>query len=162
MPNWITNTVRIRGSEQSLAEIEEWNFDFNKLIPEPDILSNTKCGMNVIDDKRVREWMEENGEARLFTSEEEAELEKIGYRSWYDWACANWGVKWKANKIELLESTNEELKFKFDTPWASPYPIFAAMLRKWPDIKIKLFAAEECGDDTIESDWVADPAYFEP
>ena len=42
-----------------------------------------------------------------------------GAINWYEWAWANWGVKWNANTTDI-EEDEDELVLYFDTPWGPP------------------------------------------
>lgn len=53
--------------------------------------------------------------------------EAHGHISWYSWSIANWGTKWNAYDVEILEHTQEQLVFRFDTAWSPPMPIFDAL-----------------------------------
>ena len=79
------------------------------LMPMPDIVRNTGRGFRRFkgpDGKEieVHAWYEPQGgtsgigggrdNARMFTPEETAELQKIGASNWYDWAARFWGTKW--------------------------------------------------------------------
>jgi hypothetical protein len=118
MPNWTSNTIRAEGDEidlRAFLEAVKWEdqiFDFNRIIPIPELLKHTGSGGRTIDGREVREWYVINPETdpltddksvRLFTPEEEATLKEIGHRSWYTWCYANWGTKWNACHPELSE-----------------------------------------------------------
>jgi hypothetical protein len=57
MPNWTSNRIRTEDGEADLRaflESVKWQdqlFDFNRLIPMPDILKHTGTGRRVIDGK---------------------------------------------------------------------------------------------------------------
>src|SRR5579884_469126 len=112
MPNWTSNRIYIEGKEADIGaflEAVKWEdklFDFNRLIPRPEILNHTGSGHMEIDGKKVeawyivkeRDWSKpgDTEEVRTFTPEEEAQLSAIGHRDWYSWSIQNWGTKWNA------------------------------------------------------------------
>lgn len=68
--------------------------------------------------------------------------EKYGFDNWYDWRCANWGVKWNACETEY-DKEGESLHF--DTPWSIPYPIIAKIAKDNPQANIDGYSEEEQG-----------------
>ena len=77
---------------------DDSDFDFNNLIPMPQVLLDVTIGSTTIDGESVTEWItDENGKNIAVTEEERAEwLSKYGAVNWYDWAIENWSVKWNA------------------------------------------------------------------
>lgn len=115
MPIWTENTIRARGTPQELRafiEAVKWEdkvFDFNRIIPMPELLKHTGKGSRTIDGERVESWyvidhtepFPKQEHVRRFTQDEEALLEAIGHRNWYDWSVDNWGTKWNAGNREI-------------------------------------------------------------
>ncbi len=60
----------------------------------------------------------------------------------YDWHRNNWGTKWDAynQSMEVNEDFNE---YRFDTAWASPMPVIAAIIEQFPELLIEHFFIEE-------------------
>ena len=62
MPNWTSNSIRAEGDEHDIAaflEAVKWQdeiFDFNRVIPMPEILKHTGTGRCTIDGKDVTSW----------------------------------------------------------------------------------------------------------
>jgi hypothetical protein len=103
MPNWTANTIRALGTPQDLRaflDAVKWEdkvFDFNRILPMPEILKHTGKGCRIIDGQRVESWYVIDNTAafpkeehvRRFTVEEEVLLEAIGHHNWYDWSVDN-------------------------------------------------------------------------
>ncbi len=53
--------------------------------------------------------------------------EECGHASWYSWSIENWGTKWNAYSFEVIEEGDDRFEFRFDTAWAPPEPVFAAL-----------------------------------
>jgi Ferredoxin-like domain in Api92-like protein len=153
MPNWTSNTLRIEGSEPDLRaflDAVKWQdqiFDFNRIIPMPELLKHTGSGYQTLDGKEVHEWYVIGNEAdllfndksvRLFTPEEEATLKALGHRSWYTWSNEHWGTKWNACNAELRAEaiTDGFVEITFDTAWDAPGPIFRKLFARFPKLKI--------------------------
>ena len=149
MPNWTSNTLRAEGKEADLRaflEAVKWQdeiFDFNRLIPMPDLLHHTGSGCCTIANQEVNSWFVNDlenphgeGAVRLFNVEEEAELKMIGYRNWYDWSCENWGTKWNACRAELAEDCVKDgyIEIHFETAWAEPRPVLRKMFEMFPQL----------------------------
>ena len=150
MPNWTANTIRALGTPQDLRaflEAVKWEdkiFDFNRIIPMPELLRHTAKGARIIDGQRVESWyviddteaFPKEEHVRRFTAEEEALLEAIGHRNWYDWSVENWGTKWNAANPDIDTSSiaNGYLEVSFDTAWAEPLPVLQKMGAMFPHI----------------------------
>ena len=124
MPNWVKNNVRF-GTDKVLKECldEKGHFDFNKVIPMPEVLKDEN-GL----DKLTQE------ERLLFLKDND------GCDNWYDWSIRNWGCKWNAN--ETIKIDNKTVSFQ--TPWSMPDPIFLEISRKY-----KTTVVVEYGDECI-------------
>ena len=150
MPNWTQNTITVAGKPADLRaflEAVKWQdelFDFNRLIPMPDLLKHTGCGNRMIDGQAYTSWYIANPEepdlskekVRAFTLEEQAALNKIGHDSWYDWSIENWGTKWPACDVRIdgggLEDGSIEIAFR--TAWSAPLPIFHRLREMFPHL----------------------------
>lgn len=152
MPNNVTNVLTIESD--NLPELfvfvasDEQAMDFNRIIPMPAILKNTCSGSRSFDGQKVESWWADNSgpyghpdrkPERLFTPEEEAELEAIGFRDWYDWSVENWGTKWNAYDAEKVE----ENVLLFRTAWSPPVPVILELSRRFPGVSIRLDFADE-------------------
>ena len=148
MPNWTANTLRVAGRPADLRaflEAVKWEdtlFDFNRLIPMPELLKHTGTGSRTIDGQDVTAWYVINPEnplpdqesVRLFTPEEQAALKDIGHNDWYSWSIKNWGTKWNACRAHIDSASLEagSVEISFDTAWAAPLPIFYNMRDMFP------------------------------
>lgn len=166
MPNWTLNCIKIEGEARDIREFlaavrsQDKIFDFNRLIPMPELLKRTGTGYEIIDGKKVTSWyvvreasLESPEEVRAFTPEEEAVLRDIGYSNWYDWANANWGTKWNAGEASLEgESPIERgwAEVVFHTAWCAPEPVLRKMIAMFPGLKFTCHWSDE-GDPYLYS-----------
>ena len=144
MPNWTSNRIYIEGEQadiEAFLEDVKWEdklLDFNRLIPMPDILKRTVSGFTKIHGKEARSWIEEPGAdgkavARVFTAEEQLQLDEIGFQNWYEWANANWGTKWNASHVEIDgHAEHGYLEITFTTAWDAPIPVLHKMIATFP------------------------------
>lgn len=116
MPNWCANSCRLTASQDNpmlgkiLDELKkgqdaEW-FQAVKPVPKPlkDAIAN---------------------HAPL-TEEGQKLVEQFGHSNWYDYCVAEWGTKWDAT-IDRYEQDGKFIFVYFDTAWAPPEGIYAAM-----------------------------------
>ena len=119
MPNWVHHHLTITGPEiererfiaECFSDNDETDFDFNKLIPEPEH----------IKDEGSTPY---SGDAK--------------FPPWYDWRCKwrckNWSTKWNAYRTEVVRE-GEAIWLSFDTAWAPPVPIFNEVARRFPNLQ---------------------------
>ena len=165
MPNWTSNRIRVEGEEADIRAFldsvrsQDQIFDFNSIIPMPDLLKRTASGRCTIDGKDVTSWYVIPGSEdvpqkdRLFTPEEEAALKDIGYSNWYDWSIVNWGTKWNAcHPAIAFEGTmpSGQVEITFDTAWDAPIPVFRKIARTFPTLTFE-FEWHNEGDPNIYS-----------
>lgn len=143
MPNWIVNRVVVKGNSARLRALldaiksNRQPFDFDRVIPVPDLIKHASSGYMSMDGREVEHWYTtDDGHHRLFTPEEEKELKELGYRSARDWALANWGADRNACEIELDESTADlgYLIIKFESACGPPRPVLQRLQKMFPDI----------------------------
>lgn len=140
-------------------------FDFNKMIPMPEslevesgstediaieavlrklskhrFLGKNYCSM---DDDDYKKRVENHGKSE----DELAELGlqyisnkiKYGATTWYDWCCNNWGTKWNAYELEIIDDDT----IMFQTAWSSPEPVIEKLAEMYPDAHIEHWWADE-------------------
>lgn len=62
-----------------------------------------------------------------------------GCCDWYEWSCKNWGTKW--NSYEPFAGDKHQIIF--ETAWCTPIPVILALSKKYPDLKITTYYADE-------------------
>jgi Api92-like protein with ferredoxin domain len=85
------------------------------------------------------------------------EQERMGIKHWYNWSVKNWGTKWDAYQTTFKKEIDPVLEqlaaafagknkkgaaygralFTFQTAWAAPHPVIAAMAKQHKSLKIK-------------------------
>jgi hypothetical protein len=141
MPNWCANTVRIRSYDNQsalyIAELtryikeNEQMFEFIK--PCPSELTGTVAGfMGDTDQQNALEVLQANNTL------------KYGYANWYDFQVAEWGTKWDARNIEIIQEDIGLLIVSFDTAWSPPVGIYDQLISKDINV-IGTFCEQGCG-----------------
>ncbi len=164
MSNWCVNRVRILGNSSDVAKIKELvrngdsAFSFDKIIPMPSCLDVGGVPSNAIMASQAYSWAKKNGAeinenaSSVFAGyvdvitqpcevgpKAEAYFHAIsetGYFSWYDWRRKFWGTKWDASEPELVGESDPEVAYQFMTASGVPIPVYEALSRMFPNIKI--------------------------
>lgn len=128
MPNWVTNKVVITGKAERITEIMKFvkgdrDFDFHKIIPMPGELENTSSPCPKNPDL----------------------IAKYGSDNWYDWSCKNWGTKWNSSEssVPRINLKGTRITYLFATAWSTPAPVLQKVAETFPDVKIKVWYADE-------------------
>ena len=120
MPNHVTNQLVLYSDKEGEAqrvideiggEEEEIYIDFEKIIPPPDNMFRDNLG-----------------------TKDREECARTGRPNWYDWQVENWGTKWNAYSQSIEDDGYGQFTLTFDTAWAAPEPIVAALKAKYPDV----------------------------
>lgn len=124
MPNWCSNHITVRGTNsaeiQRLAKALGEGGLCNAVIPTPPELTDTMAGSYGDTDKQA-----------ALEAREQANLEKFGYKNWYDFQVANWGTKWDVDCSDV-EIDDDGLGFSggFESAWAPPIRIAEALVEQ--------------------------------
>ena len=136
MPNYCNNVVEIRGPAASVKPLVDHRLDFMKIHPYPKALDITAG----------REGPDDSPEQRALVAAEESNLDKYGYKNWYDWCVNNWGTKWNAggdNPDMMVDYDYDEdgdtviALFQFDTAWAPPLGVMQKLMETHPELHIE-------------------------
>ena len=147
MPNWVFNHLTIDGSKEDIAKVkaqvgavvkrkykgvdevdekidEEPIFSFMNILPPP-------------EDK-----LEEYHAVHGYTGGEKTGDTEY---NWYNFNVREWGTKWDARDVDLLEEHKTSLHYKFDTAWSPPTPVIEKLAQQNPNLNITLEYREEQG-----------------
>lgn len=97
------------------------------------------------DDEAQKRWKElkDKEKATELAKRYKYNIDNYGSKTWYDWACKNWGTKWNASDSEFNGNI-----ITFDTAWATPYPIIQRLSQMYPEVKFSVaFADEDIGNN---------------
>jgi hypothetical protein len=157
MPNWCANRITASGEAADIAALkalvgsEETAFDFNAIVPMPEILKHKGWGWRQFEIEGetvgLQSWYvpdpsEPLTGARPFTAEEQAQLDEIGAKDWYEWCNRNWGCKWNAAGADMTEDEDDYAAWVLDTPWGPPLAVVEALRQRFPDLRFVGFYDE--------------------
>lgn len=140
MPNHVTSVVVVTGPESDVAVFanahfkemgEDHRFDFETIIPRSDSVAKT-VSCDILTPQQQ--------------ADQDAAFAETGFRDWYSWAWHNWGTKWNSYCGKILEQSEGRLKFRFQTAWSFPEPIFDALLARYPSLQFDCACFDE-GDN---------------
>jgi len=161
MPNHVKNIVQIKGPQakkvlEAVRGDSEQAFDFEKIIPMPDILRGFEPHSGVVDAVKVaykvpKKFGFETYRPSKKPEDEEAiahgckAYEETGYVYWYDWAYDNWDTKWNAYDIDIISDTC----VAFNTAWSTPAKVIQRLSEMFPRNTIIVdWADEDIGSNT--------------
>ena len=183
MPNWCytdftvsgptEEVTRFREAVRGSADSGETPFDFNRMIPMPSELLETKADAGVAYDvyygdaepmlsspwvkdlgietvEQLREHFDAHPEFRATAAQHKANIENYGAPTWYEWSIQHWGTKWNACDPEVTDNGDSRLHVKFDTAWDFPFPIFEKLVADFPTLNFEGSAYEPNCDFYIE------------
>ena len=116
MPNWCSNYISVRGTNQAEIKRLADAFDAGELcqavIPIPEILKDTTSP--------VQKGEEEIAEERR---------KVCGYTDWYSFCTNRWGTKWDISIGSECDRDEDGLGFSghFDTAWSPPMGVLEQM-----------------------------------
>ena len=137
MPNWCANSLKIKPLTEEAkktfskikAELEKGQECrlFNTIIPMPNELMGTVCG-SVEEDKRAAH------EAQM-----QANIEKYGYPTWYEFANNKWGTKWDVSEPQYMKNKDGSVTIWFDTAWSPPIAFYNFLFDEGWDVTAKYY-----------------------
>jgi hypothetical protein len=116
MPNWCSNYISVRGTNQAEIKRLADAFDAGELcqavIPVPEILKDTTSPVQPSDEEAA-----------------EARRKACGYTDWYSFQTSRWGTKWDINIGDVCERDEDGLGFNghFDSAWSPPMGVVEQM-----------------------------------
>jgi hypothetical protein len=141
MPNWVSTTLTVRGSEEEIKRFKDGIKDSKILesyVPCPTELHETVAGY-VGDDK-----------AEEHRKQQESNIAKYGHKDWYDWAYDNWGTKWADCDTDISEPMafsdgSWEVQARYMTAWGPADAGFLKVSAMFPTLLFTFDYDEEAG-----------------
>lgn len=171
MPNWVYNIVTPI-NDVAKEFIKEWclddknNFTFNKLIPMPEIFEYTSAPIHPVTEEEFTKYLETHKDNKNLVKDHIQDgiayirhegvtlntyaittigMEKLKrmfkYADWWEFRVNEWGCKWDADNCY----DKEDSRYRFDTPWCSPYKFIEKMVKSCPTMELTWDWQEEQG-----------------
>ena len=151
MPNHVATIMVVEGgTEAERAEflkditVEKNEFDLNKLLKRPEILSQKGSPIKIVTEEEYKELQESNSPQlyQAMTEEQSKNLiAEYGADNWYDWMINNWGTKWGIYDL----TCESELKFSYNTAWSPATTFYINISTKYPSLTFYHEFADEGG-----------------
>jgi len=119
MPNWCYNTVELTHEDPTMiARAKSAFLDkglLNEFVPIPEELKITAG------------YLGDGAEQTALEAQEARNIEKFGYKNWYDYCVNEWGTKWDVTGQEVNDIPNGVI-LTFDSAWAPPTGAYDKLL----------------------------------
>lgn len=124
MPNWCNNTITLTHTDSSMIDRARTALHtgslLNEFIPVPKELRDTIAGCAGDADSYAQ---------RLLTFQESLNMEFFGYKNWYDFCTAEWGIKWDVgiDQGQIISDKEHTIQFTACTPWGPPLEAYVKL-----------------------------------
>ena len=144
MPNWCNNTVTLEHSDPAMIERAKAAFldgkFLNEFIPVPEDL-------HIVAGSVGAQGSPEQTELEL---KEQANREKHGYATWYEFCVNEWGTKWDVGGDDgYVQDLNGGIMLTFDSAWAPPTNAYEKLV----DMGFRVHATYFEGGMMFAGDW---------
>ena len=166
MPNWCNNTINISHKEPAMVQrvADAWNSGafLDSMIPMPYEFKKTLSEVDDYKNRTNQEYWRKFQEAQ-----EKLLLKYFGYKGWYDWRIANWGVKWDVGREgEYNEAVvlDNEVEICFETAWCPPIQAYEKLRKMGYKIEASYYepGMEFCGTWDDGEDNYIEYGHLEP
>lgn len=117
MPNWCNNSITLYHEDPAMIDrAMNSNGLLMEFLPTPQELIDTVSGWPSEDERAAHE------------AQQASNIEKYGYKDWYDWNIANWGTKWDFELESKDRDGPNTMTASFDSAWSPPITAYEALL----------------------------------
>lgn len=189
MPNWSSTNFTIRGSEEDVQAFRKGVQQIGDELsiiksylpcPQPLYDATSMFAFDVIPEhwsKSVTDgtWTQEDYDNRVAENakrlvQQKENLEKYGYKDWWDWEIDNWGVKWGDCDTEIWDPAEQKNSWVvagwFQTPWGTATNAWKNISKLFPKCSFEFHSEEEAGffagTEAIIDGVVVYENYYEP
>lgn len=135
MPNWCNNGITIRHSDPAMIDrvIKGQEGLLMEFLPTPQELQDTVSGS-----------FGDNEQQKKLEEQQQSNLEKYGFKDWYDWNIANWGTKWDFSLENVERPDPNTVTAAFDSAWAPPIDAYNKLLELGFEIEAMYYEPGMC------------------
>ena len=142
MPNWVSTTLTVKGSEEEIKRFADGIKDSKILesyFPCPTEQRDTVSG-SFGDEEKMAE----------LRKQQESNIAKYGHKDWYDWSYDNWGTKWGDCDTDMSEPMafsdgSWEVQTRYMTAWGPADAGFLKVSAMFPTLLFTFDYDEEAG-----------------
>lgn len=118
MPNWCNNGITLRHADPAMIDRVVKGKDglLMEFLPTPQELLDTVAGFPGEDQRAAHE------------AQMKSNIEKYGYKDWYDWNVANWGTKWDVSLENIDREDANTVSAAFDSAWSPPIGAYEKLM----------------------------------
>ena len=118
MPNWCNNGITLRHADPAMIDrvIKGKEGLLMEFMPTPQELTDTVAGFMGEDKRAAHE------------AQQARNIEKYGFKDWYDWNVANWGTKWDFALENIERQDANTVTAAFDSAWAPPIGAYEKLM----------------------------------
>jgi hypothetical protein len=122
MPNWCNNGITLTHEDPEMIQraakaLQEGTF-LDEFVPVPKELHIVAGRVGDDNDPKQIE----------LEAQEKSNLEKYGYKTWYDFCVNEWGTKWDVQSDNIQITTPNSLTAGFDSAWAPPCAAYEKLM----------------------------------
>lgn len=129
MPNWCDNEIILEHDDAEMLLRAERAFNEGRMLQE-----FIPCPRPLVETDSVSYPKKPYDKAARVMAERQIALEAInmkhyGFKTWYDWRRANWGIKWDIGGEEhgVAKLVGNRLHLSFESPWGPPEKAYAKL-----------------------------------
>lgn len=161
MPNWVYNGLTIEGKPNLIKEVKEqlgrsYSYpvlDFASGEVKEETNESPFSYWNIIRPTDMDAYAQQPVRSELPVNDpnwwEDVQEKSKTDNSWYNWNHRNWGCKWDASNVELVDNENNGdngvLFYRFESPWSPPVPALIKLSEQYPTLLLTLEYEEENG-----------------
>jgi hypothetical protein len=129
MPNWCNNYLVLEHEDPEMITRAKRAYAEGKLLEE---FCPVPADLHIV---AGRVGSDEDPKQIDLEAQEKANLEKHGYKNWWDFCVNEWGTKWDVGGDDMLtEDGPNALRMSFDSAWAPPI----AAMEKFQDLGFRV------------------------
>jgi len=167
VPNWVSQTVTITGSETEISKLrEQVKQPVTRKWADKKYNEETKSWEVVgvkeeVDNSIFSFWniikpadeildvyfgvIDDKPKIEGLSIADKIVLELASSNGWYEWNCRNWGSKWDACDVDESYSSPTHLAYNYNTAWSPSLPAIEELSRQYPTLTISVDYEEEQG-----------------
>lgn len=153
MPNWCMNRLSVSGRRAEVQKFNDWldglkedDGLFNAVLPMRAEVRGVASPARIVSPAEREAWLKQDNPhgfgAPITQAMHDDYMRRFGADNWYDWAVRHWDTKWDCRMRDVHNRRTYKngcgMSMVFDTAWAPPSKVAAALSDKFPALKFSL------------------------